>query len=90
MRTLILSFGLLLAGCGGGASTLGGSCTTACDCATGSKPLDCATGEWTCNDSSVCEYKCQNTCGGGGVGTCAFPATCDTAKGYCSQRSSCP
>ncbi len=88
MRILLLSMALFVAGCGG-ASTTGGPCTTACDCS-GGKPLSCATGEWTCNDSKVCEYKCQPTCGGGGVGTCAYPANCNAAAGYCSERTSCP
>ncbi|MFT3841130.1 MAG: hypothetical protein QM723_29330 [Myxococcaceae bacterium] len=86
---LFFSIGLLLMlGCGS-ASTLGGHCTTACDCATTDKPLSCATGEWTCNDNSTCEFKCQQSCGGGGVGTCAFPASCDTTKMQCSERGSC-
>ena len=87
MRTLLLSTLLFVAGCG--ASTTGGACTSACDC-TGGKPLSCATGEWTCNDSKICEYKCQAACGGGGVGTCAYPANCNATLGYCSERASCP
>ena len=92
-RRLVRTFALLfavgwLAGCGG-SSTLGGKCSTACDCTSTDKPLSCSTGEWTCNDGMQCEYVCQGTCGGGGVGTCAFPAECNTTKMQCSQRDSC-
>jgi hypothetical protein len=75
----------LLSACG--PSTLGGACSTTCDCPVLNAPIRCP-GEWTCNASQRCEYVCRDVCGAGLDAGCASPLVCTGA--ICSARSTCP
>lgn len=87
-RILRVSLAGLLAavmwvGCGSSKPELDGACQSDCDCKRTDAPLRCP-GEWLCNADRLCEYTCEDPCGGQ-VSTCPADTECNGT--VCSART---